>query len=675
MRGVAYAIGAGFVVAGVSFAACSSQQNPTQAAGPQGSPPIGYTTGSGPSGTGTVSANLLLAPNTNLTSLNWTINGPNSYSGIIRIGDAQSVEVVAGGIAAASGYTITLSGADGAGDPCSGTSNQFSVTAGQTTLVTLAVTCIAAPDGSLAADVNTGSVEVDASITLVTGQGPQCPGIESLSVNPAEVTVGQPAQLGVLTTSASTLQWSASPGDGGTFVNPADGGPGATLPNAEFFCSTPNTQVAVTATVGLPDSGACTGAPFTSVSALINCEVACHVPSDCPGVDTVCLPRSCTGGVCAFQPTPEGTTCDSAGDVCSGTGNCIPFTFSVVRLGTGDGGTLTAAAAPVFVEQRNISDGGLASTPVSLPVASPGAGQDILTEPGIALIAGLSRSQDGHYLTLVGYNDPVGSSNPANSTSTIVVARIDSSGNVDTSTLLSGGAFVSANSLRSSVSPDGTAFWVGGTGATTDGGTSTGGVWYVPFGAVGGTQVNSNPTRLLNITNGQLYGSADSDGGEVFSVGTGLPTSAAGVTSLPGVPVIGSATASPWAFFFVQVNATSSGPDTLYVAQSQQVGSGQSGIQRLTLSGGTWTETASLTLAAADGGAGVGFRGVAGLVTAPGQVTVIGTTVEVPTRIAVFTDTTAGGTAGPWTGGPARIVAVANGGQDYFRGVALSPHP
>jgi hypothetical protein len=684
MRGVAFAIGVGFVVAGATFAACSSPRSGTQSPDQQGNPPIGFTSGSNPDGTGTVNATLLLGPNANVTSLNWSISGPNSYSGVIQIGDAQSVEVVAGGIAAGSGYTMTISGADSAGDPCSGTSNAFTVAAGTLTIVTLSVTCVSPPDGSVAADVGTGSVEVDASVTLVTGLGPQCPGINSLTVNPAEVTIVQPAQLGVMTTAASSVQWTVSTSDGGagggTFVNPADGGPGANLANPEFFCAAPNTQVTVTATVGLLDSGACTGTMFTSLSALINCEVACNAATDCPGTDTVCLPRSCIGGRCGFQATPEGTSCDSAGDICSGTGSCIPFTFSVVRIGTGAGGTLTAAAAPVFIEQRLVSDGGLVGTPISLPTVVPDAGQDLLTEPGLVLIAGLSRSQDGHYLTMAGYNDPVGNPNPANSTSAIVVARIDSAGNVDTSTQFASGAFISANSLRGSVTANGTAFWVGGLGATTDGGVSTGGIWYIPFGLVGGTQLSSMSTRLLNITGNQLYGTPETAGApagtpSVFSVGTGLPTSGAQTLSgLPGLPVIGSA-ASPWAFVFVQVGASSSGPDTLYVAQSNVTTGVPFGIQRYSLSGGTWSLTATLTLPGPDGGAGVGFRGLTGLKTGPGQVTLLATSVEVgsgsPTRVVAFTDD---GVSNPWSG-TWRVLATANGLQDYYRGIALSPHP
>ena len=668
------------VMAGATFAACSSQRISEPTPESQGGTTNVGNTGlpTGQVDTGRVGASLLIGPGLSLTSLNWTItNGANSYSGIAQIGDAQSVEWVAGGILAGTGYSLGVTGADSNGDVCAGgTSSSFAVTKGGVTQVTLVVTCTSSPDSSTAANVTTGSVEVDASVTLVQQPPIQCPGITSLNASPAELAPGQSSQLGVAMTTPSPVQWTVSPATGGSFVNPLDGGTGATLQAPQFLCSTPNTQVTVTATIGLPDSGACAGVAFTSLSALINCEPACAAPTDCPGQDTACLARTCTAGACGLLATPEGTSCDGAGDVCNGAGACVPFTFSVVRIGTGDAGTLTTAAAPVYLEQRLVSDGGIVGAPILLPTTPPGPGQDSFTMPGIALIAGLSRSQDGRYLTAVGYNAAVGTSNPANSADAIVVARVDSSGNVDTSTQLVGGgqAFLSLNSVRSSVTANGSAFWVGGLGGTIDGGTaSTGGIWYIPFGVVDGVQLNPVQVRLLGVSGGQLYGSADTNAGEVFTVGVGLPDGGTpAITGLAGLPLTTTGVASPWQFVLLTLTTAGPAPDTLYVAQSQAVGSGPTGIQRWSLgTGGTWTQTASLQLAAPDGGAPVGFRGLTGIKTGPNQATLIATSVEVPTRIAVFTDD---GVSSPWSG-TSRVVAAANGGQSFFRGVALSPHP
>ncbi|HXX66530.1 MAG TPA: hypothetical protein VEK07_05090 [Polyangiaceae bacterium] len=674
--GIALLVGLLVAVIGAAFAACSSDRNLT---------PAGHSSGNGVSNTGsgapntadvgTVKATLLLPNGESVTSLSWTINGPNSYSGTIPIGSAQSVEVIAGGVLAGSGYTITLSGSDSANGVCIGTSNSFGVIAGQMTSVTLAVICTDPTDATFAADVTQGSVAVDAGVVLVNAPPVQCPAITSFSSSPSEVVLGQPSQLGLSTTGpSSTIQWTVSPPGGGTFVNPADGGAGANLASPQFQCANENTSVTITVTVSLPGSSACSGVAYTSMSTTITCEPACNVATDCPGTGTVCSPISCTAGLCGTQSAPEGTTC-GPGDICNGEGSCVPFTFSVLHVFSPDGGAfiglVNETAAPVSIQERLVSDGGVVST-VFLPTSSPAAGQDMVTLPAGVLIAGLSRSQDGHYLTMVGYNASLGAANPANSADTIVVARIDSSGNVDTSTQFASGAFQSLNSIRSSATADGQEFWVSGVAGSAADGGPTGGIWYIPFGTVGGAMVTPTPSRMLNVTGSQLYASGETAAGEVFAVGSGLPISSpAALTTLPGLPMVAAdAGVSPWQFVFVQLNPSSAGPDTLYVADDRALnGSASMGIQRLSLEAGTWTQTAVLQIAAADGGAGPGFRGLAGIANGPGQVTLIGTTVETPTRIAVFTDD--GGASPP----PGIPIVVANSGQEIFRGVALSPHP
>ncbi len=89
-----------------------------------------------------------------LSVLNWTINGPNHYSGTVEIGDAQSLEFVIGGILAADGYTITLYGTDPSGTVCTGTSASFSVHPGETSAATVVMSCL--PGGGVPADGSTG---------------------------------------------------------------------------------------------------------------------------------------------------------------------------------------------------------------------------------------------------------------------------------------------------------------------------------------------------------------------------------------------------------------------------------------------------------------------------------------------------------------------------------------
>jgi hypothetical protein len=252
--------------------ACSSQQGSTGTAG-NGTGNVGTVGGQKNDGTGIVGANLSLAPGVSLTALNWTIsNGTNSYSGTVQIGDAQSVEWQAGGILAGSGYSVTVTGADSLGEPCTGgTTTTFSVGAGATTFVGLAVVCAGTSDAAVAADVGMGNVFIDASVSRTTAAPTQCPGITALSIDPAEQLAGVPSSLTLATTGpASTITWSVVPATGGTFSNPNSATP--TFTCAASSATTGSLPLRITATVALPDSGACAGVAFTTMTGIFQCE-------------------------------------------------------------------------------------------------------------------------------------------------------------------------------------------------------------------------------------------------------------------------------------------------------------------------------------------------------------------------------------------------------------------
>ncbi len=109
-------------------------------------------------------ASVTIGLSVHFKSLDWAITGPHNYSGSVEFGDARSIEFVAGGIEAGSGYTLTLSGIDTNNDSCRGTSNPFNVQAGTTSDVTIVLTCTRPSDGATAADVTTGSVRVEAGV-------------------------------------------------------------------------------------------------------------------------------------------------------------------------------------------------------------------------------------------------------------------------------------------------------------------------------------------------------------------------------------------------------------------------------------------------------------------------------------------------------------------------------
>jgi hypothetical protein len=110
-----------------------------------------------------------------VNSFSYAISGPNSYSGTIDVSHASAVSAVIGGVAAGSGYSLTLTGTSVDGQTnCSGASATFAVVANATTSVAVAIDCHTPR--------TTGSVQVNGTINV-------CPRVDSVSANPPNGTV------------------------------------------------------------------------------------------------------------------------------------------------------------------------------------------------------------------------------------------------------------------------------------------------------------------------------------------------------------------------------------------------------------------------------------------------------------------------------------------------------
>jgi hypothetical protein len=329
----------------------------------------------------------------------------------------------------------------------------------------------------------------------------------------------------------------------------------------------------------------------------------------------------------------------------------------------GDGVTaLTANAMPVFIERHKL-DGSLVGLAMPMPTALSGANQPF-TVTGLTSTEGtLSRSTDGHFLSLAGYAASPGTVDPVGTTpARRVVGRISATGVIDTSTLLTTNAFVTQD-IRTATSVDGTAFWVGGQGDLNGGGVLSSGIWYVPFGIPGGTQLNTTPARFLGIFGGQLFGTADTSVQvEVYKVGSGLPTSGSpSITDLPGMPATGT---SPWGFVIFDLSPSTGDPtvgglDTLYVANI----TGTRGIQKWTYDNGTskWVLNKIMNTSPA-----MSFRGLTGLVTGSSITLVASTMGMTPNRVAVFVDD-----GSPTITGSTILTGTTS---LVYRGVALPPY-
>ncbi|GAA4353623.1 hypothetical protein GCM10023185_14450 [Hymenobacter saemangeumensis] len=330
-----------------------------------------------------------------------------------------------------------------------------------------------------------------------------------------------------------------------------------------------------------------------------------------------------------------------------------PFTpgnLVVVRIGDGSAALSSAATATFLLEYT--PTGTLVQT-IALPTAVSGSNR-ILTNTGSSSTdATLSRSEDGRYLVLTGYDAAPGTATVAGTTSATVnrvIGRIAADGTINTSTVVND-AF-SAGNIRSAATVDGANFYAVG---------SNSGVRYVPFGGTGAsTAINSAPTniRVVEIADGNLYVSAASGTYQGISqVGTGLPTTTGQtVTQLPGFPTASGP--QPYEFFFADLSTSEPGVDVVYVADDRTSSPG--GIQKWSLVGGTWTLNGSIASTLA-------VRGLDGMVSG-GTVTLAASGNG---GLFLLTDN-AGYNAAPSAAMLPMAIATA-GTNAVFRGVAFAP--
>ena len=256
-----------------------------------------------------------------------------------------------------------------------------------------------------------------------------------------------------------------------------------------------------------------------------------------------------------------------------------PGNVAVVRVGDGTA-TLTTAATAEYVDEYTL--GGTLVRSIALPTADNGNVR-AFTNSGTATSDNITRTVDGRYLLLTGYNAAPGTAGivtttNSGTTNNRLVARIGADGSVDTNTRIND-AFSGTN-IRTAVSTDGSAFYVSG---------GNSGIRYVPFGNTGATTALSTGSvvnfRILGIHGGNLYAtSAANTNYGVNQIGIGLPTAAGvAVTLLPGFPTASGS--SPYGFYFADLSTTVPGLDVVYVTDDATTG----GIQKWSLVGGTWT--------------------------------------------------------------------------------------
>lgn len=404
----------------------------------------------------------------------------------------------------------------------------------------------------------------------------------------------------------------------------------------------------------------CTGAMCDSLSDPSNGTVSATNGGLYPSTATY----ACDGGFELSSSTPR--TCNTDGTWSGAAPTCRAITFFVVRVGDGVA-TLDPVSAAVFLEERDV--GGAVLRTIALPTAANGNHAAFTLQGTASAEGGLSRSDDGRYVMLGGY-DAVPGVASINSTGNLssdatptnrIVARVSADGTVDTTTRLVD-AF-NGSSIRGVASSDGTAFWATG----NSGSGSTGGVHYVTLGSTGTTvrvSGTQNNLRHAHVFGGQLYVSSAAGNMTrgVLAVGSGLPTTT-GQTAVRVAPF--PSTLSANSFAVLDLNPDVAGPDTIYLAFDQAGVAGTANIQKWTFDGTTWAQaTFAPTLT------GTVIPMATGLTTwlEGSAVHIVMATSETPSRLVKIVDD---GT----TTTPAASVLDTATANTAFRGIARSPTP
>ena len=344
-----------------------------------------------------------------------------------------------------------------------------------------------------------------------------------------------------------------------------------------------------------------------------------------------------------------------------------PLDLVVYRVG--DGLTsLANTAAPVFLDTyASDTSSGLPKATVTVPTTTVGA-QRHLTATGLSRSEGqLSLSPDGALVAFTGYDASPGATGPDTTYTDVngvdvtvtqsltasdpagvarVVGLLDGTGATDTSTAVTGAGV--PHVVRAATTADGLRVWLGG---------SDGGVLTAQRGATTATSVLSTAgfdADALQVAGGRLYAGGANDASSsnrLGTVGSDLPTAAADVTGLTGLPT----GLLPGGFLALDLSPTAPGVDTLYAVNGAERGGGVDKYS--TADGSTWSKQ--------------GFVALPGALAVTGKATGTQVTLAATTPDGLWAFGEADGTAAGFSAAPSRIATAPAGTE--FRGVAPAP--
>lgn len=240
----------------------------------------GSGTAAGTGATGSVEVALSTPAGVTIDQVQYQVTGPTTLSGSVDVSQAQgSIEFVVGPLSAGPGYTIALNAIDTADDSCTSVATPFAIMTGATSQLAVGLVCTVGDGAVTFADAGTGSLEVEASVTVVDDPSTVCPVIGGIGISPAAEEVGATSAISAVTApEGAAVQYTVTPAvDGG-----AGGGTVSTTSAGTVFTCTSPGQVLLTASTTAPlanDAGNC---PWQSMSAVITCEAA---PADGASTD------------------------------------------------------------------------------------------------------------------------------------------------------------------------------------------------------------------------------------------------------------------------------------------------------------------------------------------------------------------------------------------------------
>jgi hypothetical protein len=293
----------------------------------------------------------------------------------------------------------------------------------------------------------------------------------------------------------------------------------------------------------------------------------------------------------------------------------------------------------------------------TLPTTASGANHPFTLQGNSNAVGALARSADGRYVTLAGYTTAVGGNPEA--ADPRVVARVDSAGEIDTSTTL--GTTFEKEKIRGAVSNDGSSFWVTGNGNGT---APLGGMVYAPDGSSSPTVIVSreapvsssnkalNNFRTVQIAGGNLYTGSEKGTAGIYSL-AGLPTKATSPTN----PIAFSGEVDPISELPLESEPGSGKVDLMYIAQEN------TGIVKYSLNGTTWTNRGTVTTGS--------YSGLAGRVTGEGAVRIYALKGYAAANSVVTMTDSAAASAAPVTSAIATVATAPSG--TAYRGLAFAP--